>query len=231
MCYNRNMKILKRHITIAFRFTILTLSIGRTFVKRGLFRFCKKRPQQTHLQEFIERKEKNGCNLNALAGALNGQTNAALSVSNLVKAQNNYRSKQELLEHISGHPQHSEIIAIPIAITAFSFFRHFVTIIVDKRAGIIEFYDPIGFTTSQYKNAVLWGPKCPKNDLLKLEDLLISIKKHFQIETLIENTAIHQTDFTHCALFVYDRIYKRGVKGLSFNQAGRSPLSSHQAFA
>jgi hypothetical protein len=225
------MKISTRHIAVALRFTRLTISIAKTFVKRLYLRICKEKLQHPHIQDFIDKKEKSRCNLNTLAGVLKEQENGSLVVSKLVNAQTIYQSKEELLSYIPAHSQDSEIIAIPIAITAFSFFRHFVTIIVDRRAGIIEFYDPIGFTTSQYKNAVLWGPKCPKKDLLKLGELLISIKKHYQLETLIENTAIHQTDFSQCALFVYDRIYKRGIKGLSFKEASRSPLTSQQAFA
>nr|MCH9811319.1 hypothetical protein [bacterium] len=182
-----------------------------------------------HLQEFKNSKKLANCNLNALQDSLSFFQEAVQN-ANFVQSQRVYQSQKELLTRLPELEKEQDILAIPIAIKAFSFFRHFVTIIVDKRAGIIEFYDPLGFSTSQYKNAILWGPKCPKKELLSLSTLLKAIQEKYGIEKVVENTTIHQKDPNQCALFVFDRIYKRGVLDMSFEEASKKPLCSLQGY-
>lgn len=177
------MKILIRHFTVGLRFLTLTLSILITSVKKEIHRRKKVKIQHPHLKDFKDKKYKSKCNLNTLSSLLNKKKSNRLLVSDLVNAQQTYQCKKKLLGYLPQHSETTEIVAIPIAIKAFSFFRHFVTIIVDRKAGIIEFYDPIGFTSYQYKNAVLWGPKCAKKDLLSLVELLIAVKERYQIDT------------------------------------------------
>ncbi|MCH9622081.1 MAG: hypothetical protein S4CHLAM20_15160 [Chlamydiia bacterium] len=221
---------LSRYFTVGLHFTVLMASIIKTSIKRFYLKLRKRQVKHPHLQSFIDKRVKNNCNLMSLFHSLREQANPKLQISELVDLQQIYTSKDELLKSIPVKKSETEIIAIPIAITAFSFFRHFVTLIIDLREGVIEFYDPIGFSIAQYKNAILWGPKCAKGAHLTLKELVQATQKFYQINEIIENRAIHQKDFNQCALFVYDRIYKRGVEGLSFQKAGKAPLTSKQAF-
>ncbi len=221
---------LSRYFTVGVHFLILLLSIGKTFIKRGYLKIRKIEVKHPHLQSFIDRRKESGCNLNSLFKSLEEQSDKAVLIAGLVKQQETYTSKDQLIKTLPSMGHETEIIAIPIALTAFSFFRHFVTIIIDNREGIIEFYDPIGFSTSQYKNSYLWGPKCKKGSHLTLSELMSTIKIKYDILKVIENKKIHQTDFNQCALFVYDRIYKRGSLGFSIEKASQSPMTSKQAF-
>jgi hypothetical protein len=209
---------------------ILFASIAKTFVKRAYLKIRKIKIEHPHLQSFIEKRKKSGCNLNTLFDSLEEQSDPFIKISDLVKRQESYTSKDELLKSLPPLEKETEIIAIPLAISAFFFFRHFVTLIIDQRDGIIEFYDPIGFTISNYKNGFLWGPQCKKGSHLTLTELFSFIKEKYQISKVIENKKMHQTDFNQCALFVYDRIYKRGPLRFSAKKASQSPMSSSQAF-
>lgn len=220
----------KRVLSIGFRFTTLVSSILATGCKRVMLQFRKDNTYHAYLQEFIDKKVESGCNLTSLYETLKDKADDRLRISSLVNKQKTYTSRHDLLKMLPNLDAKVQIIAVPIAIKAFSFFRHFVTILIDRKSGLIEFYDPIGFTIFQYSKATLWGPLCEKSNLLSLSELIAYIKNKYQIEEIIENTEIHQKDFHQCALFVYDRIYKRGVKGYCFKKASKSPLNSNQAF-
>lgn len=225
------MKKVKNTFSFAQHSTHLMAGIAKTYLKRFMLKFSKKRDSYPHLEEFILRRKQTGCNLHTLHSTLAGlvKDHDKVIISSMVNGQKTYTSRLEILEHLPKASETTEIIAIPIALNIFKFFRHFVTIIVDRRAGVIEFYDSIGFTTLDYKNAVLWGPKCKKKNLLKLTELMDFVANFYGIDTIIQNKDIHQTDFNQCALFVYDRIYKRGIKGFSFRKASKTPFSSKYA--
>jgi len=219
-----------RYLSVGLHFTVLMASIIKTSIKRLYLKIRRRSVHHPHLKQFVSKRLSNGCNLTSLHQSLKEHEDQRLQISDLVEAQTNYTNKDELFATLPVKKDKSEIIAIPIAITAFSFFRHFVTLIVDFREGVIEFYDPIGFSIAQYKKAILWGPRCPKGHHLTLSELTAYTKRFYNVDQVIENDAIHQKDFNQCALFVYDRIYKRGKEGLCFHKAGKKPLTSKQAF-
>jgi hypothetical protein len=219
-----------RYLTLGTHFLILLFFIGKTYLKRAYLKMRRIEASHPHLQLFIDKRNQSNCNLNALLESLHEKSDKKVLIATLVKKQETYTSKDELLSSLPRSEPETETIAIPLAVTAFSFFRHFVTIIVDHREGIIEFYDPIGFSVSQYKNAYLWGPLCKKGSHLNLSELIEHVKNKYNISTVIENKKIHQTDFNQCALFVYDRVYKRGCLGYSIAKADHFPMSSKQGF-
>ncbi len=219
-----------RYFTLGVRSLILLFFIGKTYVKRAYLKIRRIETKHPHLKLFIDKRNQSSCNLNALLDSLHEKSDKRVIIATLVKKQETYTYKDELLNFLPPLTSETEMIAIPLALTAFSFFRHFVTIIVDRREGIIEFYDPIGFSISQYKNAHLWGPMCKKGSYLNLSELIEHVKEKYNISTVIENKKIHQTDFNQCALFVYDRVYKRGCLGYSIAKADHFPMSSKQGF-
>ncbi len=220
----------KRYATVAIHGSVLILSIIKTYVNRFIQIFKRQKAQYLHLQEFIDNKRETRCNLTTLFDLLEKDAGNRLQIAPMDEAQKIYKSKDDLVSYLPDIEKGVEILAIPVAVKAFKYFRHFVTIIVDKRDNIVEFYDPIGFDLTQYKNDVLWGPKAKRKNLLKLRELVEYIQEKYGINQLIENKDMHQTDFNQCALFVYDRIYKRGVKGFSFEEANKTPMTSKQAF-
>jgi hypothetical protein len=226
-----NMKYkIKRYATVVIHGLILILSIIKTYINRFIWLFRRQKAQYLHLQEFIDTKRETRCNLITLFDLLEKNDEKTLQIAPMDEGQRTYQSKDELVSYLPDMEAGVEILAIPVAVKAFKFFRHFVTIIVDKRDHIVEFYDPIGFDLTQYKNDVIWGPKASKKNLLKLTELVAYVQEKYGVYQLIENKDMHQTDFNQCALFVYDRIYKRGVKGYSFEEANKAPMSSKQAF-
>lgn len=221
---------IKRLLTIGVHFVVLMAAIIKTAIKRVYKKIRKQKVEHEHLRYFITNRKSNSCNLTTLLHSLEKRSCNKLLICDILDHQASYQNKGQLLRLLPEPQEGTEIIAIPLAASAFSFFRHFITIIVDLREGIIEFYDSIGFSIAQYDKGTLWGPNCPKAGKLKLSELVEKAKEVYGIDKVIENRELHQQDFNQCALYVYDRIYKRGVKGQSFAAASKSPLTSKQAF-
>ena len=219
-----------RYLSVGTHTTILMLAVVKTTLKRLYRKIRKQKIQHSHLKRFIEKRAATQCNLNTLFNTLNDHANQKLIISKLVDTQPTYTSKEQLLNHLPTPTDETEIIAIPIAVEVFSISRHFVTLIIDFRDEVIEFYDPIGYSSTQYNNTRIWGPKCKRSERLTLAELIAHTKSKYEFPDFIENQDMHQKDVNQCALFVYDRIYKRATKGLSFEKAGLSPLTSKQAF-
>ena len=212
---------------IGKRFVVLFFAICFDFVRKFFTISSNRKSKPVHLEKFMQNKALYGCNLPALYHSLKGDASDTLILAELINKQKEYRVKEDLYQSLPPFQEKCQIIAIPLAVKVLGFYRHFVTIIIDKREGIIEFYDSIGFTISDYKNTILWAPNCKTKDALMLSELMSYAKSFYKIETIRENKVIHQKDFVRCALFVYDRIYKRAVKGFSFQKAGRHPLPSY----
>lgn len=228
-------KTLFHYCKIPVKFLILTCFIVKTFFKRK-FQALKhsikgtKAPVPTHVNDFLKSKRIHGCNLDSLASSLQKHKSKSLQVSPFLLEQRSYISKNELLKKVCSMKDETEVLAIPIALTAFSFFRHFVTVIVDKRTKTVEFYDSIGFTTKDYTYATLWGEKCSKEERLQLQELMQHIRKSYTNYSFVENKQVHQKDFNQCAVYVFDRIYKRGVEKLCHVSASKKPLCSNYVY-
>ena len=226
----RSIDLIKLFFSVSIHFLALSYSIVKTFFRRVALKILRKKTDVPYLQVFIDKKKKTRCNLSSLFDSIQKQLSCRIILSNLLKVQENYKHKDELLDSLPKLSSNTEMVAIPIAIKAFGFFRHFVTIIIDTKTQVLEFYDPIGFSINQYRNAILWGTKCEKSNSLSLNELIDCIKEKYGICAVEENTHMHQTDVNQCALFVYDWLHKRCVRRFSIKEAEKKPLTSNQAF-
>lgn len=223
---------LKTSATIVLHFIALALVVAKTEIKRVYRSIMKIETFCPHLCAFITRRKATECNLTSLTEALAEIQNDTLQVGNIIDALSSYETKEDLLLLLPKREMDAEIIALPFAACSpfLLYVRHFVTIIIDFRDSRIEFYDPLGYTSKQYGASTIWGPNCEKGSCLTVEELVSACQTFYGFDELVENGKFHQRDFNQCALFVFDRIYKRGIKSYSFETAQSSPLTPKQAF-
>lgn len=218
--------------TIVLHFIVLVFVVAKTGIKRAYRSVMKIEIFCPHLCAFITRRKTTGCNLTSLTDALNEIQNDTLQVANIIDALSSYETKEDLLFLLPEREMDTEIIALPFAASSpfLLYVRHFVTIIIDFRDRRIEFYDSLGYTSKQYGASTIWGPNCEKGSCLTVEELVSACQSFYGFDDLVENDKFHQRDFNQCALFVFDRIYKRSIKGYTFEKAQESPLTPKQAF-